>query len=113
MTKTLTYCSAIADLLMAASPLHAGSCAHSIARVQAQVDAVIENRAGSDSPEPESLSALRGYQPTPYSLAETEGSHGRAYEFALDSLGRARAADHVGDTASCLKELANARAVLR
>jgi hypothetical protein len=78
-----------------------------------QVDAAIENRAGSDGWKPESLNALRGYQPTPRSLAAAEGDNGQALEFALASLGRARAADRAGDSATCHHELVNARAALR
>jgi hypothetical protein len=113
MTLTARYYSAIAALLLAASPAYAGPCSRTIASVQAQVDAAIENGAGSDEWEPESLNALRGYQPTPHSLAAAEGSNGQAFEFALDSLGRARAADRAGDSATCHLELANAQAVLR
>jgi alkylhydroperoxidase family enzyme len=110
---TMKYCPAIAALLLAVSPAHAGPCSHTIASIQAQVDAAVENRAGSDGWEPESLNALRGYQPTPYSLAAAEGSNGQTFEFALASLGRARVADRVGDSATCHQELANARAALR
>jgi alkylhydroperoxidase family enzyme len=113
MTNTLKYYSAIAALLLAASPAHAGPCSQTIASVQAQVDAAIENRAGSDGWKRESLNALRGYQPTPRSLAAAEGGNGQLFEYALDSLSRARAADGAGDSAACHQELANARAVLR
>lgn len=113
MTGTVTYYSAIAALLLAVSPAHAGPCSHTIARVQAQIDAAIENHAGKNGWQPESLNALRNYQPTPYSLAAAEGSRGQAFEFALASLGRARAADRAGDSATCHQELANARTVLR
>jgi hypothetical protein len=110
---TMKYYPAIAALLLAASPAHAGPCSHTVASVQAQVDAAIENRAGSNGWEPESLNALRGYQPTPHALAAAEGSNGQAFEFALASLDRARAADRAGDSATCHQELANARTALR
>ena len=113
MKKTAKYCSAIAALLLAASPVHAGPCAHMIASVQARVDAAIENRVGSDGWKPESVSALRGYQPTPRSLAAAEGGNGQRFEYALNSLDRARAADRAGDSAACHRSLANARAALR
>jgi hypothetical protein len=113
MTKTATYYAAIAALLLMASAAHAGPCAQTIAGVQAEVDAAIENRAGADGWKPESLSALRNYQPTPRSLAATEGGYGKVYEYALDALSRARAADRAGDSATCQQQLANARAALR
>jgi hypothetical protein len=115
MTKTIKtpqYYAAIAALLMVASPTHAGPCARTIASVQAQVDATIEKRADSGGWKPESLDALRGYQPTPRSLAAAEGSDEQRFKYALDSLDRARAADRDGDSAACHRELANARAAL-
>ena len=113
MRRTAKYFPAIAILLLAASPALAGTCTQAIAVVQARVDAAIENHAGSDGWAPESLNALRSYQPTPHSLAVAEGRHGRAFDFALDSLDRARAADRAGDSVTCHVELANARSALR
>jgi len=113
MTKTVKCYAVIVALLFATSPALAGPCTRSIANVQAQVDAAIENRVGSDGWKRESLNALRGYQPTPRSLAAAEGGNGQLFEYALDSLSRARAADRAGDSAACHQELANARAVLR
>jgi alkylhydroperoxidase family enzyme len=113
MNTTLKRYAAIAVLLLAASPAHAGPCTNTIANVQAQVDAAIENRAGSDRWKRESLKALRGYQPTPRSLAASEGSDGAVFEYALDALDRARAADRAADSATCHREIANARAALR
>jgi hypothetical protein len=113
MITTLKYNVAILALLCATSPTHAGPCAASIARVQAQADAIIEKRAGADRWRPESLAATRNYQPTPRSLAATEGYRGQDLEVALDSLDRARAADKVGDTVVCQQALASAKAILR
>ena len=113
MTNTAKCYAMIAALLLAASQAHAGPCARMIASVQAQVDAAIEKRADSDGWKPESLNALRGYQPTPRSLAATEGGNDQLFEYALDSLDRARAADRAGDSAACHQELANARVLLR
>jgi hypothetical protein len=110
---TLKFYAAIVALLYAAPPAYAASCAHSIARVQAQVDAAIEARAGSGAWKRESLSALRSYQPTPRSIAAAEAGSGPNFEYALDSLDRARDADRSGDVAACDQELAKARAVLR
>lgn len=113
MTKTARCYATITALLLAASQAHAGPCAKAIASVQAQVDAAIEKRAGSDGWKPESLSALRGYQPTPRSLAATEGGNDRLFEYVLDSLDRARVADRAGHSVACHQELANARVLLR
>jgi alkylhydroperoxidase family enzyme len=113
MTKTLKCHAALIALLLATSPAHAGPCAKTIASVQAEVDATIENRAGSEGWQRESLNALRGYQPTPRSLAASEGGNGEPFEYALDALDRARAADRAADSAACHREVANARAALR
>lgn len=113
MTKIAKYYAAIAAVLLMAPAAHAGPCTHSIVRVQARVDAAIGKRADSDSWRRESLSATRNYQPTPFSLAATEGHRGQDLEVALDSLDRARDADRVGNAAVCRQELAAAKAVLR
>ena len=103
----------ICILLFAVSPAHAGSCEPSIARVQARVDAAIEQNAGSHGWQPESLDATRSYQPTPRSLATVEGSYSHDFTAALDSLDRARDADRIGDIGTCKRELARAQAMLR
>jgi len=100
-------------LLLAASPAYAGPCAQTIASVQAEVDAAIERQAGADGWKRESLNATRNYQPTPRSLAATEGRAGARFEYVLDALDRARAADRMADSATCHLQLANARAALR
>jgi hypothetical protein len=112
MRTTFKCCATMVAVLLTASAAHAGPCTQTIANVQAQVDAAIENRAGSDGWKPESLHALRSYQPTPRSLAASEGSSGRLFEYVLDALDRARAADRAADSAKCHQELANARAAL-
>ena len=113
MSKALKRCAAVAALLLASSPAYAGPCAQAISSVQAQVDAAIEHNAGSDGWRPESLNALRGYQPTPHSLAASEGNSGGSFTYALDALERARAADRAADSAACHQELASAKAALR
>jgi hypothetical protein len=113
MTNSMKLSFAIFALLCVATPSHADSCGPSIAGVQAKVDAAIEKRAGSDRWKHESRDATLGHQPTPFSLAATEGERGEDLEVALESLDRARAADRVGDVAVCRRELASARAILR
>ncbi|SCB09762.1 hypothetical protein GA0061098_1001278 [Bradyrhizobium shewense] len=103
----------VSVLLQAASPAHAASCERSIARVQAQLDAAIEKNAGADGWGPESLSALRGHQPTPRSLAQAEGSSGVHLQVALDALDRARAADRSSYITTCRRQLFRAKLILR
>lgn len=112
MTRTIRCHAAIAILLLAASPAHAGSCARTIASAQTELDSAIENRSGSNGWKPESFNALRGHQPTPRSLAATEGVNGARFEVALDSLDRARAADRSGHMDVCRYEVDNAQSVL-
>ncbi|MBR1132180.1 hypothetical protein [Bradyrhizobium iriomotense] len=103
---------ALIILLHAASPAHAASCADSIGRVQAQLDAAIEKNAGAHGWGPESLDALRSHQPTPRSLAQAEGPSGLDFRLALDALDRARAADRSRDIATCRRELSQATQIL-
>ena len=113
MRTTYQFSAAIVVLLLAVSPALAGPCTNTIASVQAQVDAAIENSGGSGGWKPESLNALPSYQPTPRSLAASEGHNGAIFEYALDALERARAADRAAYSATCHREIANARAALR
>lgn len=109
MTRITKCHAAVVALTLAATPVHAGSCTRAIAKVQAQVDAAIENRARENGWRRESVGARRGYQPTPRSIAATEGIPGEQFEVALDSLDRARAADRSGYTEVCRREVENAR----
>jgi hypothetical protein len=113
MTNSVKYGFAALVLLFVTSPSYADSCEPLIAGVQAKVDAAIERHAGDDRWRHEGLDATLGRQPTPFSLAATEGERGADLEVALESLDRARAADRVGDVAVCRRELASARAILR
>jgi hypothetical protein len=113
MTNTLKYRAALAAMLFASSPVYASSCNHAIAHVQAQVDAAIEKSARSGAWKPESLAALRGYQPTPQSLAQTEGRRGQDLQLALDALDRARAAERAGYTSVCRRQVSQAKLILQ
>jgi hypothetical protein len=112
MTNSVKYGYAALALLFATSPSYADSCEPLIAGVQAKVDAAIERHAGDDRWRHEGLDATLSRQPSPFSLAATEGERGADLEVALESLDRARAADRVGDVAVCRRELASARAIL-
>ncbi|PSO33283.1 hypothetical protein [Bradyrhizobium sp. MOS002] len=113
MTSIAKCSLALFALLYATMVAHAGTCTDDIAQTQAQLDLAIERDAGSHGWQPESLSALRGHQPTPRSLAEATGGNGVDFTDALDSLDRARTANRAGDIATCSREIAHARAVLR
>ncbi len=113
MTNTLKCCAAVLALLFATSPAYADTCGHSITLVQAQVDAAIDKNAGSENWKPESLAALRGYQPTPHSLAQAEGHTGRDLRRALNALDRARAVDRAGYTSVCRRQLSRAKLILQ
>lgn len=110
MTRTMKCSATVAILLLVAPPAFGGPCAQSIATVQRDVDSAIERSAGAGDWKTEGLSAMRGHQPTPRSLAAAEGSNDADFITALDSLERARAADNAGDAAACNLELSNARA---
>jgi len=75
------------------------------------MDTVIDEWAGSGPWAPESLDALRGHQPTPYTIAAARNASD--FEQALDSLDLARAADRSDDVLACNKALASVRAELR
>ena len=93
-------------VLLTIAPGYAGPCQDSIDRVQARLDAVIAKRAGQGPWRPESTDALRGYQPTPRSIAAAEGAgNGSRVQRALNALDRARAADASGNVARCNAEL--------
>jgi hypothetical protein len=99
-------------LLFVASPAFAGPCESSINELQARVDAAIERQAVADPAKPESLRALRNYQPTPQSLAETEGAAGESFQTVLALLKQARSADGAGDLDRCNALLDQARRAL-
>ena len=112
MTSVTRFHAVVVVILLAASgPGHAGPCAHSIDRVQARVDAVIDERAGSGPWRPESVDALRSHQPTPLSIARADeaSGNGAGLQSALDALERARQADRSADVARCNAELNTAR----
>ena len=87
--------------LFAASAACAGPCKGSIDELQARVDAAIEHQAATEQWKPESLGALRNHQPTPQSIAASEGSAGKKFRGVLVLLKRARAADRTGNPDRC------------
>ena len=99
-------------LLFAVTPALAGPCTSSIDELQRRVDAAIENQAASGGWKPESLSATRSRQPTPSSIAASEGAAGKKFKHVLALLNRARSADRAGNLARCNAELDKARSTL-
>jgi hypothetical protein len=113
MFMAAQFGAAIIALLLTMAQGQAGSCQGSIDRVQERVDAIVAQRAGQGPWRPESLDALRGYQPTPRSIAAAEGDgNGSRVQRALDALDRARAADASGNLARCNAELNRATRAL-
>lgn len=96
-------------MLFLSTTADAASCQDTIDRVQHQVDAAIDQRAGNGPSQPESLDALRSHQPTPRSIANAEGAASASLTQALDALQRARAANGSGNTALCFAEVNKAR----
>jgi hypothetical protein len=112
MPKTGSLGLAAAMLLFAAAPALAGPCAKSIDELQAHVDTAIENQAAANPAKRESLSATRSYQPTPYTIAASEGAAGKKFLQVLALLKRARAADRAGNLDRCNAILDKARSTL-
>lgn len=96
-------------------PLHAGACTGAIESLQREVDARIEQEAGSGRTAPESAAAMRHRQPTPGSILQAEVAlgEGGAAAAARAALARARSADQAGDPGGCEDAVAQARRILR
>ena len=86
MTQTLKCYAAAAAFLVTIPAAHAGSCSQTMASVQSQVNSAVSTDAVSGGWNPESPYALQGHQPTPGTLAASEGRSGRRFEDALDKL---------------------------
>jgi len=112
MPETRSFGAAAAVLLFTAAPVLAGPCTSSIDELQRRVDSAIENQAASTGWRPESLSATRSRQPTPGSIAASEGAAGKKFKHVLALLNRARSADRAGNLHRCNAELDKARSTL-
>lgn len=113
MSMAAQLSAAIIVWLSTVAPCHAGPCQAPIDRVQARVDAIIAKRAGQGTWKPESIDALRGYQPTPRSIAAAEGDgNGSHVQRALNALDGARAADASGNLARCKADVKRATRAL-
>jgi hypothetical protein len=109
-TRSLHLASVI--FLFVANPAFAGPCKSSIDELQARLDAAIEKQAAADPARAESLRALRNHQPTPQSIAATEGAAGKKFKAVQILLKRARSADRAGNLDRCNAELDKARSAL-
>ena len=103
---------ASAAALAASMPAsYAGPCSHEIDRMQAEVNAKLEAKAGAGPFARESPGALVHRQPTPGSIAAAEGRLGeissQTVEAVRAAMARAREADRAGDTAACEQALSD------
>ena len=98
-----------AAAMLNAYPAVAGPCETAISELQVRVDAAIERQAAAGPSKPESLRALRNDQPTPDSIAASEGAAGKRFQAVLALLRRARSADRAGNPDRCNAILDKAR----
>jgi len=102
--------------VMASSAGLAGPCSSEVERVQARIDAYLEERAGAGPRVPESSIGLLHHQPTAASIAAVEERLGELdssrFETVALSMAIARASDHVGDKSACERALENAEGAI-
>jgi len=95
---------------------HATPCSHEIDRMQAQVNARLEAKAGGGPVAPESSGALLHHQSTPGSIATAESRLGelppQTAEAVGQAMGRARQADRAGDLSACQQALSDVQAAI-
>ncbi len=108
---------ASAAALAASMPAsYAGPCSHEIDRMQAEVNAKLEAKAGAGPFARESPGALVHRQPTPGSIAAAERRLGevspQTVRTVAAAMARARAADLAGDQSGCEQALADAQGAL-
>lgn len=105
-------CSAIVfATLISAS--HAGPCSDEISKMQARIDAKLEENAATGPTARQGVAADMHRQPTPHSIAEAEQKLGEVSPQTVDVINqamlRARAADTAGDKNACEQALADAQ----
>jgi hypothetical protein len=101
-----------ATLVISTSFGQAGPCLPAVARVQADVDAYLEARAGAGRLAEESTRALMHRQPTPATIAAAEAAVGdlnaATAENVTQAMTRARHFDRAGETSACEQALGDA-----
>jgi hypothetical protein len=94
----------------------AGPCLHEIDRVQHEIDALLDAKAGAGPAARESTAAMAHRQPTPGSIAAAEQKLGdispQKREAVAAAMTRAREADRVDDKGACEQALADVRRAL-
>jgi hypothetical protein len=102
--------------VIASSAGLAGPCSSEVERVQARIDAYLEERADAGPRVPESSIALLHHQPTTASIAVVEERLGEldrsGFETVALSMAIARASDHAGDKSACERALENAEGAI-
>ena len=100
--------------LLASMPAsYAGPCSHEIDRVQHEIDAKLDAKAGTGPEARESNAATMNRQPTPGSIAAAEARLGDLSPDTIaavrTAMTRAREADSAGDKSACERALADAQ----
>ncbi len=114
--KALRLISIVAAALSAA-PALAGPCTSEIESMQKLADQRLDNAAGAGPTAAELTDAKLHHQPTVQSLEQAETQvgdlkPGTAVDYQ-DAMGRARAADDLGDAAGCRAALADLAKILK
>lgn len=101
-----------APLVIAATK--GGSCSSAADAIEAELNRVLSQHARTEPASAESLFALRGYQPTPATIAAAEqrASGWKGGEQVVRALERARVADAQGRPRQCSAELRRAKRLL-
>jgi|SRR4051812_5099809 hypothetical protein len=107
---------ASAALFASMPAAYAGPCSHEIDRVQHQIDAALEAKAGTGPIARESTAATMHREPTPGSIAAAEERLGEISPQKLaairEAMRRARAADSAGDKSACEQALADVQSTV-
>ena len=94
----------------------AGPCSAEIDAMMAHFNAELHAKAAGSTAKEQAVVAGRHVQPTPRSMAATEEKLGEispeTIELVEQAMGRARAADSVGDDVACKQALADVERVI-
>jgi len=104
----------LAAVGLSANVSYAGSCMQDVDRTWGELGSKMQARIGAGRSAPQSVTALRHYQPTPNSIAAAEERLGERWlpmEMAVMALARAREADRLNDKDACEQALTEAQSV--